>query len=210
MTRSRNVGLKACSSKALAGAVMTMISMLTVSCAATGTGQGQSSVGGLTASQAATRAARGAADGKSGPREPARPFKVANPDGSVSYPAVGAQVWPAKPGVRPSVAQAEVLRALDVAGVAPQGLRGVKPTSMRLVEYENLLGTTSRAGSMTPSVPRQLAWFVEYDNVKNAISVPVNLSRKGSSRLATSNLWVDVVVVSARTGAVIDAFDYSE
>jgi hypothetical protein len=81
---------------------------------------------------------------------------------------------------------------------------------MRLVEYENLLGATSGAGSMTPSVPRQLAWFVEYDNVKHYITMPFNLSRKGSSGGVTSNLWVDVVVVSARTGAVIDAFDYSK
>jgi hypothetical protein len=187
---------------------MAMISILTLGCAASGTGQGQASVGGLTATRATTTTAPGGADGKSGPRAPGRPFKVVNSDGSVSYTGVGARVWPAKPGERPSVTRAEVLRALGVAGVAPQGLRGAKPTFVRLVEYENQFGVASTAGSVTPEVPRQLAWFAEYDNVRQVISVPPGLSRTRPHGGLTSN-WVDVVVLSARTGAVIDAFDYS-
>lgn len=194
----------------LGATVMTVLSALTAGCAAAGTGPGQAAAGGLTAARAAATAAPNAADGKSGHPQPSRPFRVVNPDGSVSYSGVGARVWPAKPGERPSVTHAEALRALEIAGIAPQGLRGIKPTSMRLVEYENQFGTTSPAGMVTPEVPRQLAWLAEYDQVRHVISEPINWSRKAPSSAVTSNSWVDVVVVSARTGVVIDAFDYSE
>ena len=210
MSLPEESGQPASTSKTLAATVMTMLSVLTAGCAAAGTGPGQAAAGGLTATRAAATAAPGAADGKSGPPQPPRPFRVVNPDGSVSYPGVGARVWPAKPGERPSVTQAEVLRALAVAGVAPQGLRGIKPASMHLVEYENQFGTTSPAGTVTPEVPRQLAWLAEYDKVRHVISVPASWGRKASSSAVTSSSWVDVVVVSARTGTVIDAFDYSE
>lgn len=93
--------------------------------------------------------------------------------------------------------------------MAPQGVAGLAPTSIRLVEYENQLGTTSANGLSVPSVPRQLAWFVEYDHVKHAISLPGAVSGAGTSAV-TSNPWVAVVVVSATTGAVLDAFDYSQ
>ena len=92
--------------------------------------------------------------------------------------------------------------------LAPQDVKGLQPSSVRLVSYENQLGRPSPRGGMIPSVPRQLAWFVEYDNVKHAISVPATFHGKWHSAV-TSNPWVSIVVISARTGAVIDAFDYS-
>jgi hypothetical protein len=138
---------------------------------------------------------------------PSEPFKLVSLDGSISYPAVGAVVWPAPRGALASFSQVRTVRTLMTTAIAPQGVMGLVPSSVRLVSYENRLGKMSR-GVMIPSVPRQLAWFVEYDNVRHAISVPARLGRAAHSTM-TSNLWVAVVVISARTGAVIDAFDYS-
>lgn len=205
MTTSRAATVKA-GLIATAFAVAAMISV--AACAHPAAGAGQSPAAG--SHQAALQAAVGSASnpGQGHPRLALapKPFKTVNLDGSISYPAVGAVVWAAPQGARASISQAKVLLSLKMADATPQKLNGLKPSSIRLVSYENQLGKKSLRGGMIPSVPRQLAWLVEYDNVKHAISLPAKFNGRSAM---TSNPWVAVVVISAKTGAVIDAFDYS-
>lgn len=208
-THSGAVRMKVVGSIATACVVVAAIAASNAETSAAGTGETPAKASGTSTRQTAMTSASHSAVGKLGPGEAAAPFKVTNPDGSTSFAGVGAIAWPAAQDAQPSVSQQQVIATLETTNAAPQGLEGLAPSSIRLVEYENVLGANSVNGSETPSVPKQLAWFAEYDNVKHAISLPGGVRGAGTSAV-TSNPWIAVVVVSATTGTVLDAFDYSQ
>jgi hypothetical protein len=197
----------------MAYAAIGVTAALTTGCAAPVNGHGSVAGGhrGARATAISAPAAGPGKSGKSGPSPSPAQFKVTNKDGSVGYSGVGALVWPAPRGARPSFSRQQALTALEKAGIAPEplGVNGRVPSSLRLVEYENQFGARSPDGREIPSVPRQLAWFAEYDNLPpGVISVPVTLHTT-STLPAERRPWVAIAVVSATTGKILDGFSYS-
>lgn len=129
------------------------------------------------------------------------------PDGTVTYFGVGAVVSPTPAHAVPTVARQAALSTL-AADELVTGITGKlePPTSLKLVMYRNVLGTVHADGSMTPSVPNQLAWYAVYNNVpSNPISGPGNRPTTAVTNApgTSCNLYV---AVSATTGAKLDAY----
>ena len=123
-----------------------------------------------------------------------------------SFSGVGALVEPADTSVSTPISdsQATVLLAND--DFVQQLIDGLTPAKLSLVWYQNQFGTQLPNGSESPSVPKQLAWFAEYENVKVG----------GGSRPMHSTTppvtWncAYYVAVSATNGKILDAFDFCQ
>jgi len=121
-----------------------------------------------------------------------------------TFSGVGALVEPADASVSPAISATQATVLLTKDGLVQQLIDGLTPAKMLLVWYRNRFGTQLPNGGESPSVPKQLAWFAEYENVKV----------DGGSRPMQSTTppvrWncTYYVAVGATNGKILDAFDF--
>ena len=135
----------------------------------------------------------------------AQPSFMVVRNGVTVFTGVGAEVEPADPSAAPTVSEKEALALLARSGLAAERVGNVVPRLV-LVEYQNVFGAAKTGGGMTPSVPRQLAWFATYSGVPD----PLPHSRPAGSTLtfiAPTDCFA-YAALSASTGQLLDSFDH--
>jgi hypothetical protein len=108
--------------------------------------------------------------------------------------------------VTPSVSRTEALKTLaeDKLTTGLAGRNSRSPDTLRLVEYKNVFGTRHSDGSMTPSVPKQLAWYAVYKDVPpNFLNGPISETKEKLAPGSSCNLYA---VIGAVTPAMIDGY----
>ena len=123
-----------------------------------------------------------------------------------TFDGVGARVEPVDPSVVPVIPASQATDAASKNDLVRAILRDLPPTQVLLVHYENQFGTEQADGTEVPSVPRQLAWLAEYDDVHSSVmSGP-------AGAIVNPKDWTCTyyVAVSASSAAVLDVFDLCE
>lgn len=124
--------------------------------------------------------------------------------GEVRKEEVGAAWEPAPANARPAVAAS---RAISVAGPNLTVMSAGKTPTARLVMYLNVFGEVQADGTMTPSVPRQLAWLVESTGTGViAHSRPIRAGGGSPAPDPSSYTCSFTVVISAKSGDRLDGF----
>jgi hypothetical protein len=119
----------------------------------------------------------------------------------VRLATIGADFWPAQ-GAKPIISKQTAI-AKSAAGYSP--LTTSSAPDAVLVEYTNVFGLEAPDGTMTPSVPTQLAWLVKTSGMSAAGPVPY---RPGATTGPPPQMFQCdfYVVTSAVDGSRIDAF----
>jgi hypothetical protein len=154
------------------------------------------------------RARASVAGGQSVPAS-GSPVLVAAPSATKYFDGLGALVGPLPQGASPALSESDALNTLassdfdkSLTKTALTSGAPRSPATISLVKYENEFGATQAVGPDTPSVPAQLAWFAEYDNVPGWRSLPLT-HPAGETRAETCTVYV---VLSAMTGQDLDGF----
>lgn len=128
-----------------------------------------------------------------------------------SFPGVGARLAPPPHRALTVMAHADVLARTSAFPLVAQLARDKQPSSMILGTYENLFGTKHASGKETPSVPAQLAWFVQYDvSSLPAFGLPQQYAHSPAPTKQPPKGYSCQIFIAtnATTGKVIDAFDH--
>lgn len=127
---------------------------------------------------------------------------IAAPTQPERFAGVGAVISPVTADATPALSEVAALSTLNTANFA-LSLKGTKsPSFISLVMYENQFGQMNAGQPDTPSVPSQLAWFAEYDNVPSTRSLPLNHPIGQSSNV----ICKVYVAISAASGDSLDGF----
>lgn len=129
-------------------------------------------------------------------------------DGSTTYPGVGARIWPVSRRVSATAGiSADRVVALLKDNAIAVGIGSGKPSSVTLAEYENQFGSVGSNGVETPSVPRQPAWIVLYENIpRPSMGGPAGVTVQPTE--PADYVCTLIIAVRASDGGYLDAFDY--
>lgn len=123
---------------------------------------------------------------------------------SETFSGVGAEVSPADTSITPAVSYSHADELLKNNGFVRQLIDNASPTRILFVQYQNKFGAQLPSGSESPSAPKQLAWFAEYQGVKvHGGSHPIQSTVSPVTWDCTY-----YVAVSATNGKILDAFDF--
>jgi hypothetical protein len=125
--------------------------------------------------------------------------------GEIRVSGVGADIVPVS-GVTPVISQADALARAKANSLAQGLVKADDAPSMMLATYTNVLGEEKDDGSMTPSVPAQLAWVLVWHKQPPGVEFgPI----RESPRPVPDDVSCDVyLALSATTGEQLDTFRY--
>lgn len=131
---------------------------------------------------------------------------VSAPDQPISFEGVGALVGPVLGVSQPDVSEGDALVFLEGDKYATS-LTGTPtlPDAISLVTYENQFGQTNGDGPDAPSVPRQLAWFAEFDGIHSTANLPLGHPKDENPNVVCT-LYIAVSALGKPTS--LDGFSF--